>query len=738
MKKSISVILAIVLMMCTLSVGYASGETKAKLYTFYGDFMVFRQQKEAVLAGNAAPGSKISVELTNSKGVIIKKAEAVTPDNGVFEVGFVAPEGGFEEYRIALYENGNLFDTLDEVVFGEVWLASGQSNMEYNLAADINWPQMCTDGDFGSESVRYLYVPSIPEGGISANPKETVSGCKWIKGGSQEISCVSAVAYYFANKLAKEINMPVGIISNSLGGSFISSWISKSRIDSDEIATGYLNRINAYHTESDYNSGNITPQNGMSGNYNSKIYPLRRFKLSGMIWYQGESDLFVNCNYGEYGEMIKLLQEENTETFGYDEGLLPFIFTNIASYNYPDSLRAEQDFNAEFADIQDAQPESRALSTISDISLSFLVEAGSIHPNTKQPVGERMAECAEKLVYGGEGEYTSAVVDSVSIKNNAIEVTLKKVGSGLICDGKTLKDFAICGKDGIYYKADAEIISADTVSIHSDYVTEPVSATYAFSLVNNRANLWSGNNGEKIMPVCPFITDRNYSDNYYYEMPWADCDNNQFWRLATRDRCVGMYDLWQSDNCNCTVSEDAAFKGDGGLNIKSESKNFSVYERFYLENGRKDIDFTEEPTDWTKYKTLSFRVRNNGSNSIKLKTVTISVGDITQVCPTVNGEDDISFSIPADGEWHEVVLNLDRMYLFGDSQSFYVKAKKLKDVKELKLNFSSAENADIDIDEFVFGITEPEQKIETQLISIRLIVTILTFIKSLINRIAGC
>jgi len=737
MKKSISVVMALVLMMCTLAVGYAATETSAKLYPFYGDSMVFRQQKEAVLAGTAAPGSRITAELTDSKGTIIRKAEAVTPENGVFEVGFTAPAGGFEEYSISLYENGRLSDRLSGVVFGEVWLASGQSNMEYVLAADINWPQMCEAGDFGTQNVRFLYVPSIPEGGMTATPRETLSGCMWIKGGTNEIGCVSAVAYYFANKLAEDINMPVGIISNALGGSYISTWISKAKIDSDEVATNYLRRINRYHTETDYISGDITPTNGMCGNYNVKIYPLRRFKLSGMIWYQGETDLFSNCNYGEYGEMIKLLQEENTETFGYDDGLLPFIFTNIASYNYPDSIRAEQDFNAEFADIQNALPESRALSTISDVSLSFL-GAGSIHPNTKQPVGERMAVCAENLVYGGEGEYTSAVVDKVSIKENAVEVTFKNVGSGLICDGKVLKDFAVCGKDGIYYKAEAEIISADTIRIHSDLVENPVSATYAISIVNNRANLWSGNNGEKFMPVCPFITDRNYSGNYYYEMPWTDCDSNQFWRLATNDSSIGEYDIWQTENCSAAVSEDAAYKGDGGLSVTSVNRSFSVYERFYLENGRNDIEFTEESTDWSRYKTLSFRVRNNGSKDIKLKSVAISVGNITQACPTVNGEDEIGCTIPADGEWHEVVLNLNRMYLFGNAQAFCVKAEKLKDVKELKLNFTSDGAADMDIDEFDFGITEPEQKTEIHLVSIKLIVTIFAFFRTIISRIPGC
>ncbi len=379
-----------------------------------------------------------------------------------------------------------------------------------------------------SKWLRVLLVPPYPEYNNSTNlipalPQNDIPDAVWVNGENSAVYSMSAVAYFFAEKLMDTLDMPIGILNSSLGGSSIRSWLSRETIDKNPDFKEYLNERGEYFSLPDWNEQTQNIYYDMTANFNQKIAPLKNFRISGMIWYQGETDLMTGNT--KYGEALNLLQESYTELFNYKNGLLPLIFTQLASFNYSDDSALLNNWNYSFTKMQQEKHSSRALITIYDIPLTYLPETGIIHPERKEEVGQRMAEAANGLLYNRIGTYTAATVKNTVIKENEIFITFNNVGSGLIINGTKANGFAVCGDDGIYIPAVAEIVSPDTIKVYSDEISNPKSATYAFCTANGTSNLYASVNGALSLPVAPFITDSQYQQNIWTEKTWCDCDN---------------------------------------------------------------------------------------------------------------------------------------------------------------------------------------------------------------------
>ena len=604
----------------------AEANPTATLYDFYGDGMLFRQNETAVFSGTGKAGDEISCLLLDDTGAQIARGDTTVGADGTFEVGFTAPAGGYKKYTAVLYCGGSEFRRITDIVFGELWLSSGQSNMQMVLAITAGWQKIVETGDYGSEWLRFLHVPLEPSIGgektVPYNPCNNIEGAYWVKGGDANVGEVSAVSYYFAKELSEKLNMPVGVLSVSLGATPIRSWIARDELVNDAKALSTLKKYSQYISEKDWYNSERSYYTDMTGNYNAKVYPLRNFKIAGMIWYQGEADISADAERGEYSAYFNLMQKNYTELFKTEKNL-PIIYTHLACFGYLINNAYLQDFNAELTEIQQQEPSSRAVTAISDVSLDFRLETASIHPITKEPVGKRMADSAMGLVYGENSPYTVSALISHKIEGKYAYMTFENVGDGLICDGTELKDFAVCGKDGIYYAAKAEIVSSDTVRVWNDDIPSPVAATYAFSQGNYRANLYSVKNGEKYMPVSPSVTKRLSGAFYYYDLPWADCEEEKFFRNASSEEYTGLYKLWNTENCIYIIDKDSAFSGDAGLSITSSKKNFSINENFAFYNEDHIISYCDVTRNWSKYGALRFMVRNTGKEDVTLKNVQI-------------------------------------------------------------------------------------------------------------------
>lgn len=708
MKKAFSVLLAWVLAFCCMP--FAVAETpETRLYNVYGNGMLFQQKDEAILAGTAKKGSKITLSLFDGDNKVVATGESTTKADGTFTVSFTAPEGNFEEYTVTVSENGKEFAKLSEVVFGELWLASGQSNMQYPLIQAKGGADDWANGKKYSKWLRVLMVPpyvnSYTEiGFVPDTPQKEIAGAEWVDGRDEFIYNMSAVAFYFANELLEELDMPVGVLNSALGGSSIASWISREKIDSEPQFKEKLCNYGAYKESEDWNAGNQNVYSDIGANYNHKIEALRNFRPVGMIWYQGESDIGYAEEY--YSEAMDIMQELYTDVFSYDNGYLPLIYTNLAEYFYTTDGMVLPDRNIAFSKIQSNRPESRATFGIYDLPVTYLPAAGLIHPEHKQEIGERMALCAKGMVYGKFDTYTSATVKSTEVKDGSLYVKFKNVGDGLVSVGGKLQGFAVCGADGIYLEAQAEIVSADTVKVWNDSIKNPVSVSYAYCMGNGRSNLACAYEGENPLPVNIFITDRNVGTHYWTDKQWAGCEIEGVWHTLS-DANSGYYPSWVSETAELSRSADAPYSGNYCMKILSDKNEFTVKPNLTYDEGSGAESFWDVDTDYSDYDTMSFVIRNNGKKDITLDEVRFISNSSMWHTPAVRGTTDTSIVIPADGEWHTVTLDLNKLYLHSNEGGVAFTNEKISNVKEIEFRFSG-ESADLSFDDVTFTASDED------------------------------
>lgn len=705
-KRCFSVILAITLVLSLGSFCFAKSTT-AKLLNIYADGMLFLQNSDAVICGTGVPEGVVTLSLFDSDSNLIEESSAVISTDGTFNISFHTPNGSFSEYTIILKENGKQFTSLNNVVFGELWLASGQSNMQYPLSQSKTGQDMFKNKAKLNKWLRVLLVPPYPEYNSStslvpAYPQNDLSDAIWVNGENTDIYNMSAVAYFFAEELMKNLNMPIGILNSSLGGSSIRSWLSREAIDGNSELKNYLLSRNEYFTLSDWNEAEQSVYYDMTANFNQKIYPLRNFRLSGMIWYQGETDLMTGNT--EYETAIDLLQESYTKLFNYDDGLLPLIFTQLAAYNYSADGELLNEWNYEFTKMQENHAESRALVTIYDVPLTYLPEAGLIHPERKEEVGQRMAFCADGLIYSKKSSYTAPTVKNVEILNDEIFITFKNIGNSLFIKGTKAYGFAICSDDGLYVNAEAEIVSANTIKVYSENIKNPKAVTYAFGVANQNANLYASENNIPTLPVAPFITNLNYTEKIWLNKSWCDCDDALTWHTED-DSFSGYYDTWESKNSVISYSISDSVDSTKGLNISSDKISFYISPVTTYKDKLTEKVFTDSETNYSKYGSISFYIRNNSEKEVTFDGLRFYKNPILWYAPEITGTLDTDITIPADGEWHYISLNLNKLYHLGNECSLSYSSEKLENIENIRIYFSSplCSESNISIDSFSFA-----------------------------------
>lgn len=710
-KRVIAFLMAAVLLLSAGTAAWAAdgGQTDAALYTTYGDSMLFQQNDEAIFAGTAAAGSAIRCELLNAQNETVKSADTVAAADGTFRLGFTAPAGGYDAYTVVLTQNGVPFATLRDVVFGELWLAGGQSNMHLFLRFCKQGMEMMEKQQVGSEYIRFLDTPLNPtykgdENLFPDEPQADIPGARWIKGNSTDIYNVSAVAYAFAEKLQKDLDMPVGVLTDYLGGTLIRTWLSREGIESN---AALKNMMSGYIASSKWKEEDCGV-NTMTALYNKKTAPLANFRPAGLIWYQGESD--SNREHGYYTEAFAQMQKDLTKLFGRGENTLPAVISLTANHALA-GLNSFQKLNAELGEIQQLSSDTRAVISISDISLDYTQASQTCHPIDKQPVGERMAVAAQGLVYGKYTiDHSAPVLKSAKIEGSGMLLTFTNVADGLAAKGSVLRGFTLCGKDGVFLPADAEIVGKDTVKVHCDEIETPVAAMYGQGLITTRCNLFSTREGELYLPACSAVSDWAYfdDDNIWQDFGWTDCDTNTIWREETLET-AGYYDIWQGNNADVTVSESAAYKGEGGLAVNG-SGAFSVgpittYADAYKDNEIKP--FAEFMSDWRGFGTLSVMLKNNGSAPVAVEGIKIYTDETRFVQPVVQGTQSASYTLPADGQWHKVTYDLSYLLFNGRNLPVVATNRYLKNVQNVQFCFNAEGQTELAMDDLRFAADAP-------------------------------
>ena len=675
------------LLTTALPVFAASSAPVARLYNVYADDMLFQRDADAVLAGEAPDGSAVLAELFGPSGGLVTYGEA-TAENGRFTVSFRAPAGGYDTYTIRMSCGGAVFAELKNVVFGELWLAFGQSNMEYPLLYTPEGKEMAAAGETGPHDLHVLHLPAQQIDGVYQTrylPQTDAVICRWFTADDPYVFNMSAPGYFFGVKLQQALDMPVGVLSVPLGGSCIAPWLSREAIDGDPVVRQHLIDDGRYFGEEYWSGPDCAMHIDMTNLYNANIAPLTHFRPQGAIWYQGCSDLMLGHSADYYRDCFDLLQDSYTKDFGYTKGRMPFIFTQLACFDYGQGPFRVTEFNEVFTELAKADPASRGEVTIYDLSLAFN-EMGYIHPMTKKPVGERMFMLAQSLVYGKKTPSCAAYCIDAEARDGSVYLTFANAFGGLRFVGGAPRGFAVCGGDGVAVEAEAEIVSNDTVRVYSASVPEPVAATYAASNWSQRANLWSVYGGEPFLPAAPVgILDpavkHDYADN-----AWMNCEDMTFFRSGGDP---GYIETWTASGCSvCLETADCA-EGDGALRVSALLPIFTLSPNISAKNGTKTKVFDNADGNWSDYGTLRLQVKNCGRAPVRLNEVRLYTGEAAFYTPVCAESGLTGVTVPADGEWHTVSFDLNRLLLLGAGVG--KTNDKLTEVRRIQLKWEGAD-----------------------------------------------
>ena len=693
---------ALLLLGCMpLCVGAAEG--KAELYEgLYGDDMLF-QQGEPMLLGGMVRGGGLHVTgvLLDASGKAVAKGETIANKSNRFTLSMPAPKGGYDLYTVVLWIEGVEFARLERVVFGELWMASGQSNMAYPLFESAKGKQMFTAGETCNPDIHVLNVPSFVEyeGDTERFPDEEqrgVPGATWYKGDSYSVWSLSAVAYFFADSLQKQLDMPVGMINCALGGTSIYTWLSRGAIEGDTPVKDDLTALGRYVSSDDWKQTGHDVSLDMTVNYNKKVAALGVFRPQGLLWYQGETEIFHDVPTDAYARAFDLLQRSWSYLFvrREDDALLPILYSGLAPYNYGGDRLAK--YNAAFGRMQQLRPDVRAFIPNYDLPLDFTLEIGSIHPATKAPIGERMAHCALQMLYGRRGSTRSAAVPvSVRCEDGGVNVTFAYTGTGLAFDGDVPYGFSVCGADGVYVQADAEIVSPDTIRISAPEVPEPAGAAYACTGAADKANLYAVEGDGFRMPVSPFVTDPDPIRQLWQGRGFLTFDFPQIWRYAAEAQ-TGFSAPWSAKNAEIEYTSDAV-RG-SAVKLTANKKTFSLRSVGTYKDGAKKPRYRELDMDYRLCRAMTVQVRNDGNMPVTLTEMRLHVNN-GWYAPAANDRQGKDNVIPADGQWHTVTFDLDTLYRRGVVCGATYSRAKLDKVIEIELRFAGDDSAQVSVDE---------------------------------------
>ena len=486
----------------TLVVGASQGplaRADVRLPKVFGSHMVLQQNQPVTVWGWAQPGETVRVTLAT------ETKEAKANERGEWKIALSPLKAG-GPYTFSA--SGSSTVTLEDVMVGEVWLCSGQSNMEQGIASCRDAQKEIAEADY--PNIRLLMVPNR----FTPEPQQDMEGtwkvCSPKTVAEDGWGGFSAAAYYFGRELHKQLGVAVGLIDATWGGTVIQTWtppegfaaVPALKKDYERVmlgdprATLHQERLDQVLKETQqwveagkqaladrtlvppmpaYPEELLPPRDVQHATalYNGMIHPLCPFALRGAIWYQGESNLGETAFYTE---RMKALVGGWRQVWGL--GDFPFLYVQIAPFNYGGNPRVEAEF-------WEAQTAAQSIPNTGMVVINDIANLSDIHPTNKQDVGKRLALWALAKTYGKENTvYCGPTFKSMSIDGGTIRISFDHVGGGLASrDSKPLTWFEVIDADtGGFVKADA-VIDGATVVVSAPEVKKPVAVRFAWHML---------------------------------------------------------------------------------------------------------------------------------------------------------------------------------------------------------------------------------------------------------------
>ncbi len=503
----------ILLICCAAAVSTAHAELK--LPAVFGDHMVLQQKQANPVWGWDTPGTEVTVTFSG------QTKTGTAGEDGRWTVQLDPLDANATPAVLSV--KGTSGRDISNVLVGEVWLSSGQSNMQWSVTATWNYDVEILTANH--PAIRVISVPNLG----TQEPQTDFKG-EWKVCSPQTIGSFSAVAFHYGRILHQALGVPVGLIDNSWGGSSAEAWVRRDRLENDDRFQGYMNhwreieatfdfeklqaeyqeKRQAWEKERDAAQANNqpvpqapqAPQNVLAnqhrpGNLHSGcLHFLIGYGIRGAIWYQGESNA---GRASQYHDLMSLLITSWREE--WKQGDFPFYFVQLADY----MAEKPEPGDSGWAELREAQ--TRTMNEVKNTGQAVIIdigEANDIHPRNKQDVAARLARWALARDYGFENlHHRSPEFKSLEIQGSDAIVTIDHTGGGLRAyDVNEIKGFAISGEDGKWVWAKAEFVPGGAIRVTSPEVPAPVAVRYAWA-DNPVANVRTLEG----LPLTPFRTD---------------------------------------------------------------------------------------------------------------------------------------------------------------------------------------------------------------------------------------
>ncbi|MCS7021026.1 MAG: sialate O-acetylesterase [Gemmataceae bacterium] len=466
-------------------------------HPLFSDHMVFQQGMPLRVWGKAQPGEKVTVRLQREEQPPITAATNAD-DQGRWSVELPAQKAG-TGWTLTIQGHNTL--TFNNVAIGEVWICSGQSNMQWEL-----W--RLTKDDQGKKvaaqarhpHIRLFTVPrrpaltpqeDFPVQTVTRAKEYTVVFGRWQECTPETAYEFSAVAYFFGRDLEKALHVPIGLIATNWGGTVCEAWTSLEALDKVPSLKYLADRARQAQQNNPSDKKGLNP-NIPTVLFNGMIHPLLKFPVRGAIWYQGESNA---PRAFEYRTLYPTMIQDWRQRWGGD---FPFLGVQLAPYwdGNSDGVR--------YAELRDAQ--LLATKILPKVGLAVITDAGDekdIHPQQKEPVGARLALAARALAYGEKIVYSGPIFREARFEGKKAVLSFDHVGGGLVARDGPLTGFTACGTDRIFRPAKA-VIEGDTVVVTCDDVDQIVAVRYGWvNFARPPLNLFN----KEGLPASPFRTD---------------------------------------------------------------------------------------------------------------------------------------------------------------------------------------------------------------------------------------
>ena len=487
MKKTI---FTIVFVITILPVFFGQQQSLLRFADVLQSNMVLQQNKPLKVWGKAVAGSNVKIKADWLAGELTIVADKDSSFLGILSVP-LAGEKDFSKHELSIASNNETV-TLTNLLIGDVWFCSGQSNMQFSM-------KEVTDSTQEIAAANYPNIRIMNAGlNFSASPLKNING-KWEQCSPETIKKFSAVGYNFGKALYNKLNIPIGLIFSGIGASAAQAFVPQDVLAGDTM----LNRVylqpylNSQKSKEIINGGftfeKVTRPFLL---YNAMINPFINLSIKGFCWYQGESNRMERESYTRLTQaMIKSWRQN------FAQGNLPFYYVQVAPFFYD----KEDSTLADYAFFREAQENISHLDNTAMVVTMDVGEARNLHPKNKKPVGVRLAITALNRTYGVlQFTYKGPQYEYLELdKNKAIvHFDPESIGTGLQTNnGKAPAFFTIAGADKRFYPAAATIVN-NTILVTSPIVKKPLAVRYAFT--NYPVTNLENKDG---LPAVPFRTD---------------------------------------------------------------------------------------------------------------------------------------------------------------------------------------------------------------------------------------